>query len=85
MPQHKSTEKRMRTSAIARLRNRQDRSRFRLAEKRVLQTKDLTSAKKELESAFSILDHMAAKGVLHTNTAANHKSKLSRFVSSLKA
>ncbi len=73
----------MRTSAIARLRNRQDRSRFRLAEKRVLQTKDLNSAKQELEAAFSILDHLADKGVVHANTAARHKSKLSRFVSRL--
>ena len=75
----------MRTSAIARLRNRQDRSHYRLAEKRVLQTTSPDAAKQELEKAFSMLDHMAAKGVLHTNTAARHKSKLSRHVSRLTA
>jgi small subunit ribosomal protein S20 len=85
MPQHKSNIKRMRTSAAARLRNRDDRSSCRTMEKRVLLTKDVASAKTELVAAYELLDHMTSKGILHANTAARHKAKLARFVNKLQA
>jgi small subunit ribosomal protein S20 len=85
MPQHKSNIKRMRTSALARLRNRENRSAYRTAEKRVLQTKDAASAKTELVSAYAVLDQMTSKGILHTNTAARHKAKLARHLNRLQA
>lgn len=75
----------MRTSALARLRNRENRSVCRTAEKRVLQSKDAASAKTELVSAYEVLDHMTSKGILHVNTAARHKAKLARFVNKLQA
>ena len=84
MPQHKSNEKRMRTSAAARIRNRVDKSHSRVAEKRVLQAKDQKEAAGLLVTAYKVLDGMASKGVLHRNTAARHKAKLARHVSSLK-
>ena len=83
MPSHKSAEKRMRTSAVARLRNRTERSRCRVAEKRVLLLGDKTAAQAELVRAYALLDHMAAKGLYHRNTVARHKSKLARHVNSL--
>jgi small subunit ribosomal protein S20 len=84
MPSHKSAEKRMRTSAVARLRNRQNRSRCRIAIKRVLLAEDKTSAQAELIKASALLDRMATKGIYHRNTVARHKARLSRHVSSLK-
>lgn len=85
MPQHKSNEKRMRTSAAARTRNRIDKSHARVAEKRVLMSKDSKQAAGLLVEAFKVLDIMASKGVLHQNTAARQKAKLSRHVNSLPA
>lgn len=73
----------MRTSAVARLRNRTERSRCRVAEKRVLLLRDKTVAQAELVRAYGLLDHMAAKGLYHRNTVARHKSKLARHVNSL--
>jgi small subunit ribosomal protein S20 len=75
----------MRTSVAARLRNRAERSRCRLAEKRVLVLRDKTAAQAELVEAYTLLDHMAAKGLYHRNTIARHKSKLARYVNSLQS
>lgn len=83
MPQHKSNEKRMRTSAAARIRNRVNRSQCRVAEKRVLQAQDKAEAGTRLLQAYKVLDSMATKGVIHANTAARHKAKLARHVNSL--
>lgn len=83
MPQHKSCEKRMRTSTEARTRNRSNRSRVRVAEKRVMDAKDRTAALEEMRAAFSLLDHMADKGLVHRNTAARQKAKLARHVGAL--
>jgi small subunit ribosomal protein S20 len=73
----------MRTSAKARLRNRADRARFRTAEKRVLETTDKTKGINELKGAYDVIDRMADKGVIHTNTAARHKARLARHVNRL--
>ena len=75
----------MRTSAAARTRNRINKSRARVAEKRVLQSKDRKEATELLVQAYKVLDNMASRGVLHQNTAARHKAKLARYVSSLQA
>jgi small subunit ribosomal protein S20 len=83
MPQHKSCEKRMRTSAEARIRNRSHRSRVRVVEKRVMEAKDRTAALEEMRKAFSLLDHLADKGLVHRNTAARQKAKLARHVGAL--
>jgi small subunit ribosomal protein S20 len=85
MPQHKSCEKRMRTSAAARLRNRNDRSQCRTMEKTLLSTKSKSEAQTTLVTAYELLDRMVSKGVLHRNTAARQKAKLSRHVNSLTA
>jgi small subunit ribosomal protein S20 len=73
----------MRTSAAARLRNRRDRSSCRTMEKTLMDLKSRTEAQTALKAAFELFDRMSAKGVLHKNTAARHKAKLSRFVSTL--
>jgi len=73
----------MRTAAKARTRNRQDRARCRTVEKRVLQTSDAAVAATKLSEAFSVLDHMADKGILHRRTAARRKASLARAAKSL--
>jgi len=83
MPQHKSNEKRMRTSTAARTRNRINRSECRVAERRVLQAQSKAGASELLLKAYKVLDSMATKGVIHANTAARHKAKLARHVNSL--
>jgi len=75
----------MRTSALARLRNRQDRSRCRSVEKHVTEARTQTDARARLSEVFSVLDGMAAKGVLHANTVARRKSRLTNMVSKLPA
>ena len=85
MPQHKSNEKRMRTSSAARTRNRRNQSTSRVVEKRVLQAQNRVEADQLLLQAYKVLDRMASKGVIHANTAARHKAKMARHVNSLQA
>ncbi|MBK6910058.1 MAG: 30S ribosomal protein S20 [bacterium] len=83
MPQHKSCEKRMRTATKARERNRRDRARCRTVEKRVTQAADAAVAVTKLSEAFSVLDRMADRGILHPRTAARRKARLARAANSL--
>jgi small subunit ribosomal protein S20 len=64
--------------------NRQMRSRLRTALKAIrasLDAKDLTAAKAALSRTVSIVDKMATKGIVHRNTAARYKSRLSSRLS----
>ena len=59
--------------------NRRLRSRLRSALKSIhasLDAKDVASAKAALDKTVSIVDKMAAKGIIHTNTASRYKSRL---------
>jgi small subunit ribosomal protein S20 len=85
MPQHKSCEKRVLTSEKARIRNRRDRSRCRSVTKRVLEVTAKTEATNRLQEAYDLLDRMAAKHILHRNTAARRKALLARHVNALSA
>jgi small subunit ribosomal protein S20 len=51
----------------------------------VLGIREKSAGVSALAQAFELLDHMATKGVLHKNTAARHKAKLTRHVNSLQA
>ena len=41
----------------------------------------MTSAKEALTSAFSLVDKMANKGIIHKNAAGRYKSRLVKRVS----
>jgi len=59
--------------------NRQLRSKMRSALKSIqtlIDAKDVTGAKAALDKTVSILDKMATKGIIHTNTASRYKSRL---------
>jgi len=83
LPNHKSCEKRVKTSEKQRLRNRGLRSNLRasIRELRLMTNKEEATAKyKEVEV---LLDQAAGTNILHKNNADRNKSRLSRFVAKL--
>ena len=85
MPNVKSAEKRMRTNAVRAQRNKQQRSRLRNAIRRVRQADNPELAGEALQSAISLIDRAARKGVIHPNKAARDKSRLTNVVKNLGA
>ena len=79
MPNHKSSEKRVRQSEKRRVINRGNRSKVRTYIKKVRAALD--SGKTEeiqsvLPEALSVIDKSVQKGVMHKNAAARYKSRL---------
>lgn len=83
MPQHKSCEKRMRTSREARGRNHAYQAQVRNLIRNVRQAQDKPAAEENLKKAVSLLDRLSRRGIIHKNNAANYKSKLYQHVKSL--
>jgi small subunit ribosomal protein S20 len=76
---HASAVKAHRQSLKKRDQNREMRSTLRTAIKNIraaIDAKDLDGAKKQLPATVSLIDKMAAKGIIHDNAAARHKSRL---------
>jgi len=84
MAQHKSATKRARASQRRAMRNAQWKSKMRTAIKRIRSATEKERALTELTRTVKLLDQLAAKGVIHKNKAANHKSALTRFVNKIK-
>ena len=79
MASHASALKAHKQSLKNRTSNRQFRSRLRSALKDIrtaIDSKDLASAKSALRQTVSLIDRMAAKGVIHRNAAGRYKSRL---------
>lgn len=85
MPHHKSAKKRVGTNEKARVSNLAVKSRVRSAVKRVREAKSRKDAEPRLQSALSVLDSAAQKGVIHRSTASRNKSRLTLFVHKLPA
>lgn len=83
MPNHKSSEKRVRQSEKRRLVNKNNRGRLRTSIKR-LRTALAAGNSEELSTllpqTISTIDKAVQKGVLHRNAAARHKSRLTARV-----
>jgi small subunit ribosomal protein S20 len=63
--------------------NRELRSRLRTALKSIRAAIDagrLDAAKTQLGATFSVIDKMAAKGIIHDNAAGRYKSRLARRI-----
>ena len=78
--------KRARQAEKRRRHNASRRSMVRTCIKRVqaaIEAKDAEAAQAALTEAVPILDQMAAKGILHKNKAARHKSRLAAAVAAL--
>ncbi len=83
MPNVKSAEKRMRQNERRRGNNRRRRSEMRTEIKRfrqLLSDKKVDDARDVLKEVYSVIDQTAQKGVIHSNTAARYKSRLSKHL-----
>jgi small subunit ribosomal protein S20 len=83
MANHKSAEKRIRQNEKRRAINRSNKSAMRTEIKKLrsaLALGDAEKAREMLPSVMSIIDRSIQKGVLHRNTAARYKSRLTMHV-----
>jgi small subunit ribosomal protein S20 len=79
MPNHKSSEKRVRQSEKRRVINRSNRTKVRTYIKKMraaLDSADQQAIQQVLPEAISVIDKSVQKGVLHKNAAARYKSRL---------
>jgi small subunit ribosomal protein S20 len=84
----KSALKAHRQNVVRRERNRQMRSKLRTglkAVRKALDDGDVDEAKKALNATQSLVDSMAAKGIIHRNTASRHKSRLTARLTATKS
>jgi len=83
MAHHKSAKKRIRQSAVRRLRNRYYGKTARNAIRDLRAMEDKAEAQKALPEVISMIDRLAKKNIIHKKNAANKKSKITKFVNSL--
>ena len=76
MPKHKSSKKRMKTSAIANLQNRAEKSRMKKLAKELRECKTKAEAEQKLNHVISIIDKASRNKTIHKNKAARDKSRL---------
>ena len=82
----KSAKKRARQSEQHRQRNASARSMVRTAIKNVvkaIEAKDKSAAESALTAAVPVMDRYAARGLIHKNKAARHKSRLNAKIREL--
>lgn len=83
MANHKSAIKRIRSNEAKRLRNRYQHKTTRTFIKRLKETTDKSEAQELFNKVSSMLDKLAKKNIIHSNKAANHKSKLAKHINTL--
>lgn len=86
MPNHKSAEKRVRQTAKKTAVNRANRSKLRTQIKKLraaLASQDKDQSQELLTPTIALIDKSVNKGVLHKNTAARYKSRLTSHVNDL--
>ncbi len=83
MAQHQSAKKRIRQTAVRRLRNRYAGKTTRNAIKTLLETTDKAEATKLLPTTIALVDKLAKKNIIHKNKAGHTKSRLTKHVSGL--
>ena len=84
----KSAKKRARQAVKRNAQNASQRSMMRTAVKRVLKaihTNDQAAAQTAFASAQPLLDRFAARGLIHRNKAARHKSRLTARIRAIGA
>ncbi len=82
----KSAKKRAKQTIVRNARNNAQRSQLRTAVKKVLKALDANDAKGAQEAftvAQPILDRFSARGLIHKNKAARHKSRLTARIKAL--
>ena len=83
MANHKSALKRIRRNDAVRLRNRYQHKTTRNAIKKLRNETNKKKAEALLPSVVSMIDKLAKRNIIHSNKAANLKSKLMKQVASL--
>lgn len=86
MANHKSSLKRVRQNAKRKLVNRSNRSELRTEIKKLRGTvaaADKNASTELLGGTVSLIDKAVNKGILHKNTAARYKSRLTKHVSNI--
>ncbi|MET0754352.1 MAG: 30S ribosomal protein S20 [Pyrinomonadaceae bacterium] len=86
MPNHKSAEKRDRQNEKRRAINKSNRTKVRTQIKKLrsaLTGHDKTQSVELLNPTISLIDKAVNKGILHKNTAARYKSRLTSHVNDL--
>ena len=84
----KSAKKRVLVAERNRLRNQAFRTSIKTAVKKVLElakAEDKDALKTALSKAYQLCDKAVSKGILHKNTAARKKSRLTKAVNKLQA
>ena len=82
----RSAKKRARQAAVARVANTAQRSMYRTLIRNVIRTieaKDKAKAEAAYKDMAPVLDRYAAKGMIHKNKAARHKSRLTERIKAL--
>ena len=83
MANHKSALKRIRSTEKKRVLNKYQHKTTRNAIKAIRISTDKAEATEKLPSLISMIDKLAKKNIIHSNKAANLKSKLTKHVASL--
>ena len=84
MPKLKSAKKSLKKNQVQRFRNKTVMTAMRSAIKSVHgASADKESATAALGIALSVIDHSASRGVIHRNTAARYKSRLTKRVQAI--
>jgi small subunit ribosomal protein S20 len=83
MANHKSALKRIRQTAVRRLRNRYQLKTTKTMIKRLKAARSKQDAEKMLPDVASRIDKLVKKNIIHRNKAAHQKSKLARLVNGL--
>ena len=83
MANHKSALKRIRRNDAVRLRNRYQHKTTRNAIKKLRNETNKKKAEALLPTVVSMIDKLAKRNIIHSNKAANLKSKLTKQVASL--
>ncbi len=86
MANHQSAKKRIRQNIKRKAMNRSNRSGLRTEIKKLracLAEGDKKACQEQLQPTISLIDKMVNKNILHRNTAARYKSRLTRHVNEL--
>jgi small subunit ribosomal protein S20 len=83
MANHKSAEKRIRSSETKRVRNRYQHKTTRTVIKKLKTTTVKSEAAELLKQVSAMIDKLAKNNIIHWKKAANQKSKLTKFVNGL--
>lgn len=83
MAHHASAIKRIRQTAVRRMRNRYYGKTTRNAIRNLRSISDRKEAQELYNKVASMVDKLAKSGVIHKNNASNKKSKLAKYINNL--